>query len=69
MVPAGFCGTCWVLWYLLGSVVPVGLVLGLQQDLGLLQVAGEPVQDPTSAAAVHSAQTLLQNLQHQGVWN
>lgn len=50
-------------------VVPVGLVQGLLQALGLLQVAGETVQNPASAGAVHSAQTLPKNLQHQGVWN
>lgn len=51
------------------SVVPVGLMVELLQTPGLLQVAGEAVQDPAPAGAVHLAQTLLQDLQDQRVWN
>lgn len=38
---------------------PVGLVLGLLEAGGLLQVSREPVQNPPSAAAVQAAQTFL----------
>lgn len=43
--------------------------MALLQAPGLLQVAGEAVQDPAPADAVGSAQPLLQDLQQQRVWN